>query len=186
MRVDVKKIAISLVVGVLTLVSVGCNSEAELVDQQKITIRKWLDSKIEGTGLTYSEVGGGIYRVLTAPEDGEGSPLVERGDSLYLLVELYQFSSSFSKTANSLLYTNKAALIPKGVVWSPDTLKVILGNGAILKGVENSLPNCAPGDSLTVFLTSDNAYGDNAIQQMPANTPVVWCVNVDKVIKKAN
>lgn len=186
MRVDIKKIAISLVVGVLTLVSVGCNSEAELVDQQKISIRKWLDSKIQGTDLTYNEVGGGVYRVVTVPEDGEGSPLAEREDSLYLRFELYQFSSSFSKTANNLIYTNKAGLIPKGVVWNSDTLKIKLGNGAILKGVENSLPDCAPGDSLTVFLTSNNAYGDNTIQQMPPNTPVVWCVNVDKVIKKEN
>ena len=73
--------------------------------------------------------------------------------------------------------------MPDRVEWNRDTLRIVLGDGKLMKGVEESLAESAPGDLVMVVTTSGNAYGDHTVQQLPPNTPVAWRVNVEKVIE---
>ncbi|MBQ1213615.1 MAG: hypothetical protein IIX81_01140, partial [Tidjanibacter sp.] len=53
-----------------------------------------------------------------------------------------------------------------------------LGGEPILKGLESALPSCRKGDSVVVFLTSSNAYGDRHVGVVPANTAVMMVLNI--------
>ena len=161
----------------------ACNKKGEIFEQQMDTIRSWVESRNEN-GSAYTEIMSGVFRDIVYPEDGRGTPLAERGDSLYLMYEVYKFSTSFSETSTGdLIYTNKPERMPDRVEWNRDTLRIVLGDGKLMKGVEESLAESAPGDLVMVVMTSGNAYGDHTVQQLPPNTPVAWRVNVEKVIE---
>lgn len=168
-------------VGVVLLLS-GCD-KAEIIENQRSAIITWLESqKI----TEYNEVAKGVYSYITAPDDGAGTPIAEQGDYLSLTVKIYKFSSGFTGSGDQqdLIYTNQKDLIPKGVVWSSEPIMTILGSGHIMAAVEKALIGAAPGDTVTVLMTSENAYGNNQIQQMPANTPIAWIITVNNVEKQ--
>lgn len=170
-------------VALLVMIS-ACNRKQDIFDSQMDTILSWVE-KNNSAGENYAEVISGVYGGIISPDDGQGSPLAEKGDSLYLWYEIYRFSASFSVTGKTdLVYTNVAELIPERVSWSSDILKIKLGGGSILKGVEESLTGSAPGDLVVVVMTSSNAYGDHTVQQLAPNTPLAWRLNVNKVIKE--
>lgn len=156
----------------------GCNKE-EIIETQKAMILTWIGTK------NYDEVSSGVYRNIANPEDGAGAPNAQTGDYMSLKVKIYMFSSGFSGAGDlrDLIYTNDPELIPIGVVWSPEPIVLTLGNGTLMKGVEKSLIGAAPGDTVTILMTSENAYGNNQIQQLPANTPIAWIVTVNEVIE---
>lgn len=154
----------------------GCN-KSEIIDGQKKAILTWIEGK------DYAEVAKGVYRNIAPPDDGAGTPFAKDGDYMSITVRIYMFSSGFtgSQDQGGLIYTNQQDLIPKGVVWSPEPIEFILGEGTLMSGVEKSLIGAAPKDTVTVLMTSDNAYGNNQIQQMPANTPIAWIITVNEV-----
>lgn len=85
----------------------ACNKKGEIFEQQMDTIRSWVESRNEN-GSAYTEIMSGVFRDIVYPEDGRGTPLAERGDSLYLMYEVYKFSTSFSETSTGdLIYTNR-------------------------------------------------------------------------------
>ena len=72
--------------------------------------------------------------------------------------------------------------MPERVEWNRDTLRMVLGDGKLLKGVEEALRESAEGDLVVVVMTSGNAFGQHSVQQLPPNTPVAWRIDVEKVI----
>ena len=123
----------------------ACNKKGEIFEQQMDTIRSWVESRNEN-GSAYTEIMSGVFRDIVYPEDGRGTPLAERGDSLYLMYEVYKFSTSFSETSTGdLIYTNRPERMPDRVEWNRDTLRIVLGDGKLMKGVEESLAESAPG-----------------------------------------
>lgn len=161
----------------------ACDKKKEIFDEQMDTIRSWVETS-NNNDSAYTEIASGVFRDIVYPEDGRGTVIAEKGDSLYVMYELYEFTTSFSATSKGTpIYTNKADLMPERVEWSRDTLRMKLGGGTLMKGVEESLTGSAPGDLVLVVLTSSNAYGDHTVQQLPPNTPVAWRIDVEKVIK---
>lgn len=156
----------------------GCGKD-DIIINQKDKIYTWLT----GRDVDFNEVSNGVYRVVTIPEDGEGTITIERGDSLYVVYEIYPFSSGITKSSNNVIYTNRSTVIPNGVGWSTEPLKIVAGGGSIMKGVDESLIGTMFTDSITVVMTSDNAFGDHYVQQLPPDSPIAWCVRVTKVIK---
>ena len=154
----------------------ACNKKGEIFEQQMDTIRSWVESRNEN-GSAYTEIMSGVFRDTVNPEEARGTPLAERGDSLYLMYEVYKFSTSFSETSTGdLIYTNRPERMPDRVEWNRDTLRIVLGEGKLMKGVEERA-------LVMVLMTPGNAYGDHTVQQLPPNTPVAWRVNVEKVIE---
>lgn len=144
-------------------------------------IQRWIAGSTEREGFTQIE--SGVFRDIEIPEGGQESPVAEKGDSLSLRYGIFRFTSGFSGSKSEVIFTNQAELMPERVTWSRDPLKVVLGDGQLMKGVEDSLEGSAPGDVVTVILTSSNAYEDHTVQQLPPNTPVAWIINVNEVKK---
>lgn len=181
---NIKRIKTSLSTSALILLTSlpGCNKQDIFINQMN-TIESWLERN-DPNGEDFEEVAKGVYRSIEIPEDGRGTPLAETGDSIYMMFEIYRFSQSFSGSRNDLIYTNKADLIPDRVTWSRDTLKIRLGDGMLMSGAERSLEGSAPGDVVTVILTSNNAYGRHTVEQLPPNTPIAWKIDIERVIKQ--
>ncbi len=174
------KAVLTAVLAVAVVCVGGCNRQKELVEQQDEKILSWLQRTYEDG--EYDILEKGLYRVVTIPESGKGVPEAAQGDSLYVMYEIYKFESSLSRTKSNLLYTNKADMIPEGVDWDRDTLRFRLGDGRVMRGVEKALSGAAPEDEVIVLMTSDHAYGDHTVQQLPPNTAIAWCVDVEKVM----
>lgn len=178
-----KRLSIYLSCATLAVGLLSCGNEAEILEREMTTIQTWVD-RYNAENNSYTEIMSGVFSDTMHPVDGQGSPLAEHGDSLYVTYELYQFTSSFSGTStNGLIYTNRVSRIPSGVNWVAGPLKMVLGQGTLMDGVETALLGSAPGDSVVVVMTSANGYGDKIVQQVPANTPLAWRVKVDNVIK---
>lgn len=179
MRIKYVKTVISAVIILLCLW--GCNKQDIFISQMN-TIETWLNRNDPDREM-FTEVSTGVFRSFTTPEDGRGTPIAETGDSIWMMFEIYRFSQNFSGSRGELIYTNKADLMPDRVAWSKDTLKIALGDGSLMAGVERSLEGCAPGDIVTVIMTSNNAYGKHTIEQLPPNTPIAWKIDIDRVVK---
>lgn len=183
MRSNPLKLSLLLLGSILWLA--GCNKKQDIFTSQMTMILNWVESRTSN-GAEYAEVSSGVFRSFSVPESGKNSPVAEKGDSVFMMFGIYRFTSGFSGSRSELIFTNKAELMPDRVTWSRDTLKVKLGAGGILKGVEESLVGSAPGDVVTVVMTSSNAYGDHTVQQLAPNTPIAWLINVERVIDTAN
>ena len=52
--------------------------------------------------------------------------------------------------------------------WSLEPLKVKIGSGDIIKGVEASLVDCREGDVVEVYMAFDAAYDKDVVGVIPA------------------
>ena len=170
-------------VAVAALAVAACGRKKEIFNKEMDMIRAWVESRNNDDEANYTEVSSGVFRGIFPPEDGSGTVPAERGDSLYLMYELCRFTSSFTERGKAdIVYTNKPDLMPERVEWNRDTLRMVLGDGKLLKGVEEALRESAEGDLVVVVMTSGNAFGQHSVQQLPPNTPVAWRIDVEKVI----
>lgn len=182
MKARTRSFTVTAIASATVLFAVGCSKQETIISSQLEMIRSWTDGQLNNN-IVYSEVASGVYRTVFFPEDGRNTPSIASGDSLYVWYEIYPFSSSFSRTAATPIYTNKRAKMPDNIRWDDNVLKIRLGDGSLLRGVEKSLEGCALSDTVSVILTSNNAYGKIQMQQLPPNTPVIWYVDIEKVIK---
>ena len=181
MRINRVKTVVTIGSAIIMLCLTGCNKQDIFISQMN-TIETWLNRN-DPNREDFTEVSKGVFRSFTTPEDGRGTPIAETGDSLWMMFGIYRFTQNFSGSQNDLLYTNKAELMPDRVTWSRDPLKVTLGSGELMSGVEKALEGCAPGDIVTVIMTSDNAYGKHTVEQLPPNTPIAWKIEIERVVK---
>ena len=184
MKARTRSFIVTAIASATVLFAAGCDTQETIFSSQLETIRTWITSQSDNNGPDYEEVASGVYRAIILPDDGRGAPFIAAGDSLYVWYEIYQFSSGFQRNNTSaLIYTNKKEKMPTNVRWDDDVLKLRLGDGSLLRGVEKSLDGCAQSDTVSVVLTSSNAYGKVQMQQVPPTTPLIWFIDVEKVIK---
>ena len=62
-------------------------------------------------------------------------------------------------------------------------IRFSLGGGEILTSLEEALVGRMEGDSVAVFLTSDNGYGSSAMGTVEENTALMWVLNVEQIKK---
>lgn len=182
MKVSTKRFIVTAAAAAATLFAAGCSKQESIFSSQVEMIRSWMSS-LPDSAPEYEEIASGVYRGITIPSDGRGTPFIASGDSLRIWYEIYRFSQSFSRNTSSLIYTNKKEKMPENVRWDNDALEIQLGDGSLMRGVERSLEGCAQSDTVSIVLTSSNAYGKIEMQQVPPNTPIIWYVDVEKVIK---
>lgn len=176
--------AIALVVSVL----VGCEASDTFAPKQRTQIERFLADQ----QADYALVGDSVYvyvagnRLADAGELPSEPEVVAVGDSLVFNFESYIFTSS---PATKPYYTNKMWLMEKYYAdfdysnWDFEARRIKVGHGGILKGLEEALVGRMEGDSVAVFLTSDNGYGDYDMGAVEANTALMWVLNVEDVIK---
>lgn len=166
-----------VVLGVLLL---GCSTEENVVDDQKISIRKYL----EGKSLAYEELSGVFRHVYNADrEDYEQAQRVAYGDVVEINFAIHKFGSPFG----ALYYSNvRLPEIEKDTVlnteyWDFNPLRARLGSTKLIRGLEYGLVGSREGDSLWLFLTSDVMYGGNDNGIIPGNEATAWAVKINKV-----
>lgn len=176
----------AVIVAVLAVSAVSAHScgdnTAELIADQRERIETALTEK------EYTE-DDGAYRVLepTLPEE-ERLLIAAPGDAVSFLFEIYPFEGALTANVQSLLYTNRPELIGQlnqsgaTLEWSVEPMTVTVGAGQVIAGVDRALTGCAPGDRLTVLITSDKAFGEDRVEQLKQNTPLMYLIEITDVV----
>lgn len=164
---------------------VACDGISDdVVPKQVDNIEKFLDNN----NMEYS-LQKGVYKHIGNIERSGyyNSPMIEKGDSVYFYIAGYKFNTTRIEPA---FYSNKDFIIDdlrdKGldaVYWPRTSQKVKLGKSSLVKGIENGLPGCRQGDSVRLFVPSDQAFGDDYMSTLPINSAVEFVLWIDKVIK---
>ena len=53
----------------------------------------------------------------------------------------------------------------------------------IVSGLETALEGCRKGDSVEIYLTYLEAYGNNYIGKVPSKSSVVWYIDIIDVVE---
>ena len=178
----------------------GCSKMEDYVASERTAIERYLsgqkiydraeaDDNPTGEVRRYYDYQNGVYK-FTANESRLDRPeeIAEVGDS----VTFYFLAYTFGSSPGSLFWTNRAYAIEQYMpnlnpaYWSTDPLRVKVGDGSILKGMENALPNSREGDSIAVFMTADLAYGKKQNGVVPAYTALMVVLSIEKITKNSS
>lgn len=172
---------------VLALVGIGmngCKVPDEFAPKQRTQIENYLSSN----SMEYRLVGDSVYvHVAGNYALPDQQVVISKGDSVVFDVAAYTFSNTPSRTP---YYTTKQWLAEQSFdpsldtsYWDFEPIRIKLGDGSILNGVEEAFPDCINGDSVVVFLTSSNGYGDLHMGIVPRNTALMMVLNIRDVIE---
>lgn len=173
MRTLVRYLIIALSLTGVALTSCG-ESDEFLVEQGEKMVKY-----IESQQLEYT-IEGGTYKVCLV--EGDQSRQAQRGDSLTFNYAGFLFDSSpkglFTTSWDYLVDTEEGL---NTEYWSFEPKRIKLGDGTIIKGIENALVNCCAGDSLQLFITSDLGYGDEEVGAVSKNSALMFLVKVEQI-----
>lgn len=150
-----------------------------------------LSNSLDENPPFYSTFGRYAYRYIVNyyDADREAKPIINWGDKIAIRFNAYTFTGS-EPTNSAIYWSNVSEVIEQlgkksgnTLDWSKEPLQITLGTTSILAGLEHTLPGCHEADSLQVFMTSNLAYGDNAINVVPKNSMVAWYMKIEKVLK---
>lgn len=169
---------------VIAVTLVSCEGEEDVTVDQRSAIVSYLEGKNAEYRVTpdsaFVHVAGNSITPIPTEQ-------IETGDSV-----TFNFEVSIFKTAPGAPYfTNKKWAVSRipdyaqidTTVWNFNPIKIKLGEGTILKGLESALPTCRAGDSLEVFLNSNLAYGDEDLGYVPANSALMYVLTILNVKK---
>ncbi|MBO5902775.1 MAG: FKBP-type peptidyl-prolyl cis-trans isomerase [Tidjanibacter sp.] len=164
-------LALSLCGAMLT----SCGQDDESLMQQEEKIIAYLTKQ----SLDYT-IEGGTYKVVLA--EGDQSRRAERGDSL----SFNYAGMIFDSDPSGLFTTSWEWLVDTSTglnteYWSFEPARVRLGDGTIIKGIENALNNCCEGDSLQLFIPSPLGYGEEEVGNVSKNTALMFLVKVESI-----
>lgn len=195
-------IALWVVALVATLFVVSCSNDTDTVlTSQQNSISKYLEgshqprlipesevsSSFDNEPAYYEQWGLDLYRyIATRYDDGrDEKPTVDWGSTITISYSAYIFTGSKPTTTN-LYATNEEEKIEElknlglntSYEWTTDPLEVTIGQSAILKGLEEALPECKEGDTVEIYMTFAKANGNNYVGMVPAKSAVVWIINI--------
>jgi hypothetical protein len=183
---------------------VGCNEKKEellmaerdkivkfLTSSRHLIAESDLGSSLDENPPFYSTFGQYAYRYIVNyyDADRETKPVVNWGDKIEIRFNAYTFTGSEPSTS-AIYFSNVPEIIEQlgkksdyTLSWSKEPLQITLGSTSLIKGLEHTLPGCHEADSVQVFMTSNLAYGDNAINVVPKNSMVAWYMKIEKVLE---
>ena len=188
MKVRVKIVILTLAIGLIVSALVGCEASNEFVPKQRTQIERFLASK----NAEFELVGDSVFVYVAGNKLADAGTLpaepqtIAVGDSLVFNFEAYTFTST---PATKPYYTNKKWLMDKfypdfdSSYWDFSPRRIKVGGGEILTSLEEALVGRMEGDSVAVFLTSDNGYGSSAMGTVEENTALMWVLNVEQIKK---
>lgn len=183
---------------------VGCEDEDTVTNSQRQAIERYLQQNhqprlvsrqvAEQSGDTefYDVWGLNTYRYISTmyAEGRDEKPVVEMGDDVELSLTAYVFSGGQPR-AEAIYFTNEQAQIDRLVglglnteFWSAEPMKLRLGSGDIIKGVEKALIGCHEGDAVEVYMTKESAYGKHAVGIVPKDASIAWWFTITAVNKR--
>lgn len=177
----------------------SCNKTEDYVTAQQTAIERYLAGRKiynrasapeneTGETMQYYDIQNGVYKYTeneyrtTRPPESEAAT---KGDSITFYFRAYTFSSRIE----ALFYTNvEEEILALGShlnakYWSTEPLTVKIGAGSVIKGLDNALPSCRTGDTVQVFIPTDLGYGDKSAGVVPANTALMYLINIQNITK---
>lgn len=164
----------------LAAVMLSC-SKQEAISDQRTAIETYLTGHYE-----YQSIDGAFRAIVDSLPDRSQQPLIANGDSVWLYLECYMFATA----PGTLLYTNRQDLAERSFdgadfdYWSFEKIGLKVGSGDAIKGLERALPNCASGDSLYVWVTSDLSFDNRIIGTMSSNSALMYILSIEDVKKQ--
>lgn len=162
----------------------GCSDD----QNAEVDDRTAFETYLKGKGVEYTVVGGVYKYIVNAQRPGrENEPVISDADSVYMEYTIREFSSG---GPGRIYFTNVASYIDSlaaigltPTYWPREEEKIKLGTTPLIKGVAKGLPGSAQGDSVELFIPADMGYGGVVVGIIPADSPVVWTIKVNKVVK---
>ena len=183
----------------IALLSISCNNDADtvLASQQK-AIENYLTGShnprlieenaesMEDQPQFYTHWALNVFRyIATYYDEGRDSkPAISKGTTFDIKYSAYTFKSSKPKL-DDLFATNDQAKIDElyrgyddETILSSDPMRITLGNGDLVSGLERALEGCREGDKIEVYLTYEAAYGKKYIGMVPSKSAVMWEIEI--------
>ncbi len=155
--------------------------------QPRLIAEAELGTTLDEEPAYYSQWGLDLFRYISTmyAEGRDSKHTVVKGNKLSITYTAYIFSGG-SPTVDAMYATNDPESIAKleesglntEYEWSSEPMSFTLGEGEILGALEVALEGCKEGDSVEVYLTFENAYGNNYIGKVPAKSAVVWFIDI--------
>lgn len=174
-----------------TLASCGASDEDTIIPDQREAIVRFLDNN----ELAYEEVSS-VFRHFPSPRTSDAdAPIVKQGDEVGIYFELYKAiytkqNGSLAPVPTTALYSNKKSIqdtlktLGLNTEYWPgyeDPLKVKVGSGELIAGLNRGLAGCRKGDSVLLFITSNLAFGGKPASIIPENSAILYIVNIETV-----
>lgn len=197
-----RNIAFWVVALVATLFIVSCSNDTDTVlTSQQTSISNYLtrshtprliaeseiSSSLDNEPEYYEQWGLDLYRYIATryAEGRDEKPTVDWGSTITISYSAYIFTGSKHSISN-LYATNEEDMIEQlknlglntSYEWTTDPLEITIGESAILKGLEEALPECKEGDTVEIYMTFPKANGNNYVGMVPAKSAVVWIINI--------
>lgn len=179
----------------------GCKQESDTFDKQKSSIENYLKSfrkmipeeevgtVIEENPLFYNTFGRSAYRHITnyyATDRSQWSE-VKKGSIVDIRFNAYIFSGS-EPQLSSAYWSNIPATITAveqasknqyaDLIWSEEPLSFRVGDGKVIKGLDEALIGCRDQDSVQVYMTYTMAYGNGLVGTVPKFSAVAWYMKI--------
>jgi hypothetical protein len=198
------KYVIALLGIVLTVSSCSNESDAVLTNQQK-AIETYLTSShnprlieeskiydsLDDQPQFYTRWGMNIYRYIATFYDKgrDERKEITRGTTFEMRYNAYIFTNGNPERIENLYATNDAKSIQElkdeglnaEYEWSSEPMRIKLGYGNMIGGLDTALEGCREGDIVEVYLTYDAAYGKQYIGKLPSKSAVAWFIEILKV-----
>lgn len=194
-----KKTVYGILLLLFAAICSSCNKLEDYVTAQKTAIEKYLESRKiynrasapeneTGEVFQYYDIQKGVYK-YTENENRADRPTesqaAARGDSITFYFRAYTFTNRI----DALFYTNvEEEILALGShlnakYWSTEPVKIKIGAGSVIKGLDNALPSCRVGDTVQVFIPTDLGFGGDAAGVVPANTALMYLINIENITK---
>lgn len=178
MKINLYPVFALLLLSTLMISCVSDQESAQVIYDRDVAA---INDYIEANNLTnvkeYNDPTYGI-RIIWQEVSDSGVE-IELGDTLVVdytgkLLSDRVFDSSIETVArDNNIYTSSREYIP---------LKFRLGLGSLIFGFEYGIAQMEEGDKATVFIPSDSGYGRNSNGDIPANSPLIFEMDLKEVI----
>lgn len=141
----------------------------------------------------YMTFGRASYRyIVNYYESGRQSrPEVLRGSTVVLTYSAYDFTSYRTPSFSDMFATNDPALEEQMLAagWTLEgnpfftfmPLRITVGNGEIIAGVDAVLAGCHVGDEVEIYCTGSEAYGENLVGTVVKDTSQYWHIVINGI-----
>lgn len=200
---------ISLVVAMVyaTIAFVSCKNDTDTVlTKQQDAIEKYLTSSHTPKLINETEVANSleenppfftrwdldIYRYIATyyDEGRENRTEIYRGTTFQIVYTAYLFNGNKPSVADMYATNNPDSIteltqagLNTSYEWSTEPMRITLGSSDLVSGLETALEGCREGDSVEIYLTYLEAYGNNYIGKVPSKSSVVWYIDIVDVVE---
>ncbi|MFI3305457.1 MAG: FKBP-type peptidyl-prolyl cis-trans isomerase [Rikenellaceae bacterium] len=111
------------------------------------------------------------------------------GSVVTLSFDLYEFDgSAIDETTDLPAYSNRASdearLVEAGLntqLWDFTPITLTIGSGTLFAAIEENLKGCREGDEIYIYMTYNDAYGDDVMGLISKNAMVRFSCTVESV-----